>query len=129
VRALQVISRDLKPFIFNDTTQEALTFLRPLVIWQARRSGERLAQAAAKQEPVQAVRVELLSYWRLASSSFILVGDDELIAAADEFAKALEAWEDAHRDPKPGGTPKAAAEAVQRGWSRLQKQCDHFPLK
>jgi hypothetical protein len=128
VKALQALSRDLKKYIITDTTKEVLTFLRPQVVAQACRCGERLAKAAAEGLPLRAVRVERLAYWRLVSSSFILSDDDELLAATDELARALEAWEKVYYDQKIVAPPEVV-EAVRRGWERVQTQCNRFPSK
>jgi hypothetical protein len=120
IDALREVTQELKQYI-NDPdipdTQKALAIIRPLVVGQAVRIAERIKGAAEAGDPLSKVEPYQLAFWRLSSGGLVIVADADLEKSANQFAMALQKWEDG------GGTASAdAIAAIRRGLESLQAE-------
>jgi hypothetical protein len=134
IKALQQITLYLNRWINIADTQEALGIIRPVIMQEAIRVAARIKQAAEAGHRLSEVRPYQLAFWRLWSSSLVLITNkDELPENADQdefprfavtFANALRSWEDAGGEV---ASPRVI-ESLDQGLKQLQAERDrHNP--
>jgi hypothetical protein len=113
---LRTITLDLKQYIDIPETKNALATIRPVVLDEVFRMAERITNAASTGKRLSEVDAYRLTFWRLSSSSLLIVADDEV---QKEFVDALQKWEDARETASP-----EIVKALDSGLKRLRAERD-----
>jgi hypothetical protein len=112
--ALQTITLDLKQYIDRAETKKALDTIRPVIVDDICRMAERITNAASTGKRLSEVDAYRLTFWRLSSSSLLLVADDKV---QKEFVDALRKWEDDRGKASP-----EIVESLKRGLASLHSK-------